>query len=149
MLFKSNRMLIFDFVKIMRNIFALALSLSFFISVSGVNVYKHYCGDFLEGISIYFQTNPCGDEGGEDACSKDKAAACCDDEIEYHQLDVDLVRAQKTWLDFSLTFQLIDFGIAKELVLNTSNSINKAKRAPPNIVKIPIYKKLNRYTFYA
>lgn len=65
---------------------------AFLGSTLGVSVYKHYCGEFLEGVSLYFQTNPCADEGGEDACQQGKQMDCCDDETEFHQLKVNLIK---------------------------------------------------------
>jgi hypothetical protein len=136
-------------VKKFSYIFSLTIAFVFLLSVSGINVYKHYCGDFLAETSIYIQTNPCADEGGEDACSKGKAKSCCDDEVEFLQLDVDLVQSQNQKVDFNSHNYIIEF--VESISLNNKKNISlesDRKRAPPLISEEPIYKRLNRFTFY-
>lgn len=142
-------MCIFETVKIFKHILSLTLAFTFFLSVSGINVYKHYCGDFLEEVSVYIQSNPCADEGGEDACSKDKETDCCDDEVEFLQLDIDLVQAQSQKVEFSNNQLTLVLFAAIPMAKESSNQMESiSERAPPNFHKIPIYKRLSRYTLY-
>jgi len=79
------------------------LLLGFLSSTTGINVYKHYCGDFLAEISFFVKSNPCADENGEESCSADKGMDCCEDESEFYQLDTQLIKQTNTYEDLVLT----------------------------------------------
>lgn len=136
-------------MKILKHIISLSLALVLFVSVSGINVYKHYCGDFLEEVSVYIQSNPCADEGGEDVCSMGKETSCCDDEIEFHQLDITLQQNQVEKIEFNVNQQIVELFTeipsANELDLELRS---ESERAPPDLFKEPLFKTLNQYLFY-
>lgn len=139
----------FDLVKILKHIISLLLALILFVSVSGVNVYKHYCGDFIREISIYIQSNPCSDEGGEDVCSMGKKASCCDDEVEYHQLDITLQQGQIQKIEFDINHQIVELFAQLPLTTKSESQLDfRIERPPPDLVKIPLFKTLNQYLFY-
>ena len=54
-------------------------------STFSFTVAKHYCGDFLVGVSYFGETKSCADELGEDDCDSPeviKKKNCCKDEVE-------------------------------------------------------------------
>lgn len=128
---------------------SLLLMLVLIGTTSGISVYKHYCGDLLEEISIFIQSNPCSDEGGEAACSAGKEMNCCDNETEYYQLEVDLVKTSQHQINFRITPQIILFGLAQNhlFFIEESKSLNYLE-LPPIISDIPLYKQLKQFTFY-
>lgn len=132
----------------LKSLFTLSLLTAFLASTLGIQVYKHYCGDYLAEISVYVQSNPCADEGGEDACSKGKTKSCCDDETEYYQLKIDLIKAsQKDQLSKfipSESLLLSDYLYAKE----QSKELLVQNVRPPPENKIPLYKELQRLLYY-
>ncbi len=111
-------------------------------------MFKHYCGDYLAEVSVYVQSNPCADEGGEDVCSKGKKKSCCDDETEFYQLKIDLIKhSQKD--------QLSNFLMVEEVLLSDQQTAYKQLKfeaflqaRPPPLNKIPLYKKLKRLVYY-
>ena len=133
----------------LKQIISFSLAFIFFLSVSGINVYKHYCGNLLEEISVYIQSNPCADEGGEDACSKGKASSCCDDDVEFYQLDITLHSSTSKDIKFQKIQSVIKLfaKVPFKNIQDVEGNIRK-ERAPPNLSFPPIYKRLSRYTFY-
>jgi len=117
-------------------------------TTSGVSVYKHYCGDFLAEISIFIQSNPCSDENGEDACTVNKEMECCDDETDFYQLEIDLVKTSLNKINFSLNHGFTLLGHINKL--DTKDEIAELSylERPPPIYRIPIYKELQRFTLY-
>lgn len=135
-------------MKALKSLFTLFLLFSFLSSTLGIQVYKHYCGDFLAEISVYIQSNPCADEGGEDACSKGKEMSCCDDETEFYQLDVDLIKQSQEQQKLEFTaLQHVQIFESSEDLMEQEWDLNYLSRPPP-LSKVPIYKKLQRYTYY-
>jgi hypothetical protein len=135
-------------VKALKSSVVLFLMCSFLSSTLGVNVYKHYCGDLLEGISVFIQSNPCADEGGEEACTAGKETDCCEDETEYYQLDIELVTQQvqqlssKQFLAFTqLLYLYSPFGS------NSPTSSEFGDEPPPQIRK-DLYQKYEQLIFY-
>ena len=135
-------------MKALKSLFTFLLLFSFLSSTLGIQVHKHYCGDFLAAISVYFQSNPCADESGEDACSKEKKMACCNDETEFYQLDVDLIKqAQQQKLSLQTPSIVLESPeIIEEAV--ERNRVELYLSRPPPWLKIPLFKKFQRLTYY-
>ncbi|MBL4709324.1 MAG: hypothetical protein JKY48_12885 [Flavobacteriales bacterium] len=114
-------------------------------TTSGISIYKHYCGDFLEEISIFIQSNSCADESGEDTCSAGKEMSCCDIETEYYQLEIDLVKTTPRQISFEITHQIILFRLDQESIIVKEPSNLEDLHI---IEGVPIYKKLKRLTLY-
>lgn len=135
-------------MKALKSILTLLLLLVFLGTTVGIQVNKHYCGDFLQSISLYVQLNPCADEGGEDACSRDKAPSCCDDETEFHQLKIDVIKQSVLQQDFNLQFSNVIFYTSNFFKLQRETEVVTLLAQPPPISPIPIYKRLKRLTYY-
>lgn len=141
-------MLNFTEVKALKPFFTLLMLTAFLGSTMGVNVYKHYCGELLEGISLYIQTNPCAEEGGEDACSANNEDECCDDEFNFYQLDLDFIQSNSSKIKMVLSkvailrIEKIQFSPILE-----SKKL-KIEGIPPPMRKIPIYKLNQKLVFY-
>lgn len=137
-------------MKKLSRIFSFIILLSFLSAVLGVQVYKHYCGDFLAEVSLYFQSNPCADEGGEEACSKGKVDSCCDDEFQYLQLDVDLQKTNIQRLDFDELASNSILPLVSKLIvhLESKEHENVEFEEPPELNQAPLYRLFNRYTLY-
>ena len=135
-------------MKVLKTFLTFSLVLAFLGSTLGVQVYKHYCGDFLAEVSLYMQTASCAVEGGEEACSKDKSTSCCDDETEFYQLTIDLIKHQQVEQNFSY-FPVSVILIAKHFIISDDKeSLLVLLAKPPPIDGIPLYKKLQRLTYY-
>ena len=136
-------------VKMMKQGFTFLLAFSLFFSVSGINVYKHYCGDFLANISFYISADPCSPNDMEESCSKEKEKSYCDDEFEFHHLDITLNFHKLNQVDFALSsFNLIStatFDVEPKIITLQSNSI---RQKPPNLNTLPLYKRFKQFTFY-
>lgn len=56
----------------------------------GIQVYKHYCGEYLAAISVFHKSS-CGDTSNEaESCAMQSEKSCCEDEMHFVQLDTDL-----------------------------------------------------------
>lgn len=110
----------------------------------GVQVYKHYCGEFLESVDLFLPSDNCGDE--EDSCTA-KKMSCCDDEVEVHQLKVDFVKTQKQVLKRMPPAVVVI--LYTTLIEDKEVSSYTAGYTAFHIPDIPIYKRLQRYTLYA
>lgn len=115
----------------------------------GVNVYKHYCGELLEGISLFVQFNPCADEGGEDACSAGKEDSCCADETEFYQLDVKLLKQQQTEKITPKQMISLKLFVHADIKLDRNNQVSIILRdeSPPKW-KEPLYRQFRQLIFY-
>jgi len=135
-------------VKFFKGLLSVFLVVCFLSSAVGISVYKHYCGDFLAEISLYVQSNPCADEGGEDACNKGKEMDCCDDETEFYRLQLDSVKP--TIVDLKIQFvpkkYLVLFTPQPTQLVDQVQTGFSLKEKPTE--KIPIYKRLHRFTLY-
>lgn len=121
---------------------------SFLSSTLGVNVYKHYCGDLLEGISVFIQSNPCTDEGGEEACSAGKETDCCEDETEYYQLDIELVTQQVQQLSSKKSVAFIQLLYCCSCFESDYQISNEFGEEPPRQIRSNLYQKYERLIFY-
>ncbi|MAY83000.1 MAG: hypothetical protein CMP59_02620 [Flavobacteriales bacterium] len=132
-------------MKKLKSIFSILVLLSLLLSTTGISVYKHYCGDFLASLSLYSPTDGCGDED-EKGCDESKMD-CCDDETEFYQAELDLIKHEKT--AFAFNFFTLPFESATKLDLYkaTSSAIQINDRGPP-ITKKPLYITLSRLTYY-
>ena len=131
-----------------KSFISVSLIIAFIGSIVGIQVYKHYCGNLLEDVSIYFQSNPCQDEGGEDACSKGKADSCCDDETEFYQLKIDLIKhTENNKIQNYFVLAQPIFG-DPSLIIERNSEVKLFQARPPPDKKVPIYKRLLRFTYY-
>ena len=121
---------------------------SFLSSTLGVNVYKHYCGDLLEGISVFIQSNSCADEVGEEACSAGKETDCCEDETEYYQLDIELVTQQVQQFSSKKSVAFIQLFYASSRFELDSPTSSEFVDAPPPHIRNDLYQKYERLIFY-
>ncbi|WP_299617362.1 hypothetical protein [uncultured Tenacibaculum sp.] len=63
---------------------SILLALLVLLSTFSFTVKKHYCGEFLVGVSYFGGDQGCGDEAGEEDCDDPqiiKKKNCCKDEI--------------------------------------------------------------------
>jgi hypothetical protein len=134
----------------LKRIFSICLLLVFFLSTSGLSVYKHYCGEFLASTSFFHKSNPCTDESG-DSCEMQKEMDCCEDEFQFIQLDLDLQKQAPVNYDFSKVsllgfLELPSLNLLEEL---ESDGVVPSGHSPPLIVdKLPLYKQYQRLTYY-
>tara|TARA_B100001109_G_C18862293_1_gene474731 strand:+ start:3719 stop:4129 length:411 start_codon:yes stop_codon:yes gene_type:complete len=132
-----------------KRFFSFLLSLVFLLSTTGISVYKHYCGDFLEGISIYHQDNPCIDDNESDGCSMGSAMSCCSDDMEFYQLTVDLHKVSNQKIEFDLqAFEVLNTLLLPVLV-EEDEKILDIQKAPPELYELPIYKQNQQLIFYS
>ena len=122
--------------------------LSFLSSTTGVNIYKHYCGDFLEGISIYVKGNPCEDEGGESMCSQGKETDCCEDETEFYQLETDLFKQQSNTKNFETQPVLVELKYALSVVEEVEDKSYLNLDIPKSKYQNPLYQEFQQLVFY-
>ena len=135
-------------MKKLQSILSLVLLLGFLSSTTGINVYKHYCGDFLAEISFFVKSNPCADENGEESCSASKETDFCEDESEFYQLDTQLIKESYGYQKIELTpFQL---ELVSELfIVAESASVETEIYVPPPLInKEPLYQKNQQLVFY-
>ncbi len=128
------------------------LLLTFFVgSISGFQLYAHYCGDLLAELSLMV-SNHCEDETTH--CETEEAMECCleeqdcDDEAYFVQLDIDLQTPKV--LEFSFDLEALNVEHVLEIpvdkIVEESDVHNYV--SPPLNYKVPIYKSLSRLTFY-
>ncbi|CAL2057229.1 HYC_CC_PP family protein [Tenacibaculum sp. 190524A05c] len=70
---------------VLTKISSFVLALLVLFSTFSFTVAKHYCGDFLVGVSYFGDAKNCADELGEDDCDSPqviKKKNCCKDEVE-------------------------------------------------------------------
>lgn len=135
-------------MKVLKSVITVIVLLAFVGSTSGVQVYKHYCGDFLEAISVYIEANPCEGEGGEAMCSQGKTTSCCDDETEFYQLEVDFIKHSSNQQEFKIFPTLLSLN-NEELIDFSEKKVHLILLAkPPPVKPVPIYKQLSQFIFY-
>jgi hypothetical protein len=133
-------------VKVLTKIFSISLLLIFLLSILGVQINKHYCGDFLAEVGVYFHPDSCSKMNLQDSCYA-KKKSCCNDEEEIYQLDIDLIkqsqeRQQIKWYSILLDSFIINTFEEGEL------QVPGIKEVYPPPLKIPLYKQYSRYTYY-
>ena len=120
----------------------------FLSSTTGINVYKHYCGEFLAEVSFFVKSNPCADESGEDTCSASKEMDCCEDETEFYQLDTQLIKQSNAYEGLELgpiQVQLIQSTLT---VLEESETLISLYEPPPPRYNNPLYQQFQQLIFY-
>lgn len=135
-------------MKKIRSVLSLLLLFGFLSSTTGINVYKHYCGDLLEGVSFFVKSNPCADEGGEDACSAGKEMDCCEDETDFYQLDTQLIKQTNSLDDLFLEpveIQLINYTFS---IYEGESDFELNSELPPPKYNSPLYKEFQQFVFY-
>ena len=132
-----------------KRFFSFLLALVFLLSTTGISVYKHYCGDFLEGISIYHQDNPCMDDSESDGCDMGSAMSCCSDDMEFYQLSVDLHKVSNQKIEFDLNHFVVLQSIVLPKLIEERETILRQEKAPPELYKLPIYKQNQQLIFYS
>lgn len=133
---------------ILRKIFALVFLLTFLSSTAGIQVYKHYCGDYLAAISLFHESS-CGDQEEEESCKMQSEKSCCEDEFQFLQIDTDLLSqsTQKLSQEKQLLIAVLAVHVFKLEQLNDDLIVSNYE-PPPERQKIPIYKRLMRLTYY-
>lgn len=117
--------------------------------MAGIQVHKHYCGGYLAEMSLYLASNPCADEQGEATCHKKQKKKCCDDEVEFSQLDLDFLSKHKNEIQRNSAALLATFSenfsiSCKQL---ESNAITQY-RAPPEALKKKLFLLHQNWTYY-
>ena len=83
----------------------IALAALLLVSSAGANVSTHLCGGVAVEWSVYVVAEDCGMGEGRVSAARDGAepiaepSPCCEDELTYHQLDVDQQDADAPALD--------------------------------------------------
>ncbi len=135
-------------MKRVQALLSLLLLFGFLSSTMGINVYKHFCGDLLEDVSFFVKSNPCADEGGEDACNAGKEMDCCKDQTEFYQLDVQLIKQSNNQEDFSVApieIELISLSLSD---LEVNEQTFGFDELPPPKYNNPLYRQFQRLLFY-
>jgi len=134
-------------VKQCRIILSALLLLSILFSTNGIAVYKHYCGDFLANLSLFTPGHGCGDEEAE-GCDMDNAGMdCCEDETEFYQAELDLIKQEQSAFAFSFFTLSIESAKDVSLFKTFSGTINLTDRGPPDLIR-PLYIRFSRLTYY-
>jgi len=74
----------------------IAMALLLMISITGLTIHKHYCGDELTNISIFVNTSDC----------QENSCAHCEDETLICKIDVDLFSANTQELPENTSFEI-------------------------------------------
>lgn len=135
-------------MKLIRNIFSITLLLAFLSNTIGIQVYKHYCGDYLAAISLFHESS-CGDQEEEESCKMQSEKNCCEDDFQFFKVDTDLANQstqklsqEKQFLNAVLAYHLF------KLELSSDEFVVFNYEPPPEQHKVPIYKRLMRLTYY-
>lgn len=100
------------------------------LSTTGISVYKHYCGDFLASLSFYTPAESCSDMA-EESCDIQKMD-CCEDESEFYQADLDLIKNEVEQIHFSFySLTITSFDLSPTLA-DSDNLKSRNYRAPPS-----------------
>lgn len=99
------------------------------LSTAGVSVYKHYCGDFLASLSFYTPAESCSDMAIE-GCEM-KKMDCCDDESEFYQADLDLIKKDAEQYRFSFFELKLYSSNQLASAINSNQLSQKNYRGPP------------------
>ncbi|MFT6165902.1 MAG: hypothetical protein ACJAV5_000759 [Vicingaceae bacterium] len=135
-------------MKKLQSFLSLLLLFGFLSSTTGINVYKHYCGDFLAEISFFVKSNPCADESGEDTCSVGKEMDCCEDESEFYQLDTQLIKQSSTYEGLELSPSQIHL-FHSVLTIPKQREIEISLYEPPPLLyNNHLYQEFHQLIFY-
>lgn len=137
----------------MKRLFVIPVMILYLLSVSGVLISLHYCGQTLENWSVYADVGGCEDE---ENCIEEPGAAdeCCNNKTVASKVSHDQHLAET--LKFNISAELSDY-IAPNLYATTTEWLvgnDKAKvpylsNAPPGLWQyIPLYKLHSRLTYY-
>lgn len=137
----------------MKRLFVIPMMILYLLSVSGVLISLHYCGQTLENWSVYADVGGCEDEEG---CVEDPGAAdeCCNNKTVASKVSHDQHLAES--LKFKISAALSDH-IAPTLlatathwfVSNDNAKVPYFSNAPPGLWQyIPLYKLHSRLTYY-
>lgn len=118
-------------------------------STLGVNVYKHYCGDFLKDFSFIIQPSSCIDESSEESCMSKSNMDCCDDETDFYQLDVKFIKNNQDHIKLIPSFAIAFIQEFQNLNKIETGFSNTKLWPPPILKEIPFYKKYNQRILYA
>jgi hypothetical protein len=136
-------------VKLLRSTIAISLLFAFLSSTVGIQLYKHYCGDYLAAVSLFHKSS-CGEvESEEESCKMQKEKSCCEDEFHYLQLDTELANHIYQGLSFEqIAIAKTLFNDTFDLSLFIEGLEIEIHKDPPERHKLPLYKRLNRLTYY-
>lgn len=140
-------------MKLLKSIFSIFVLLAFLLSTIGIQLNKHYCGGLLAGINLYFPAPSCSDLGEGSSCSKESMEmSCCDDEVEFHQLDLELFHSTGKVEQFSKvsSFDFTPFQTDFSTLFegNNDEGVHILERPPPELSSIPLFKKHHQFIFY-
>lgn len=113
-------------------IFSISLALLVLFSTVSFTIEKHYCGDTLVDVSIFFEAETCGMERKDVLVKK----SCCDDEVDIVEGQDELKISSFEDLGFEQQHFLVAF---KYAYINGFESLSKEaiphkEYAPPNLV---------------
>ena len=132
----------------LKSLISLLLLFGFLSSVTGINVYKHYCGDFLADISFFIKSNPCADENGEDSCSVGKDVSCCEDETEFYQLDTELFKQQSSTEKYEMQPVEVELRYVLAVTQELEKKTHQELDPPPPKYQNPLYQQFQQLIFY-
>lgn len=133
----------FCFVKQHVRTYLLGLIALFFISTTGVTVYKHYCSHGDASYHVFLDVNHncepkevveehhscCGNEESKDDFQLSEE--CCTSAVDFYQIDTDLINND---VDIAVeNFYVSTISIPNTLVLPKLKKITTANKAPPSL----------------
>ena len=134
--------------KLIKKVFSFFPIVAILFANTGLSVYKHYCGPYLAEISFFSSTAGCEMEDMETDCESSKKKKCCQDEHDFHHLDIDLRKESFAQISFELFSIQLENKVEEEFSLQQEIQETKPGRPPPASKRLPIYKRYNRLIYY-
>ena len=85
----------------------IAMALLLMISITGLTIHKHYCGDELTNVSIFVDTSDC----------QESSCAHCEDETINCKMDVDIFSADVLELPENTPLQIVVVILPQSILL--------------------------------
>ncbi len=108
----------------------IAISFLLLAATTGILVSKHYCGDFMVGISLFDEADSC--------CDSD---SCCHNETDFYQLDEDFSVSSEAGVPGTVALSLLssftnDAATPSWIHTTRTNITDKQSVPPPKIQTI-------------
>jgi len=95
----------------------IAMALLLMVSITGLTIHKHYCGDELTSISIFVDTSDC----------QESSCAHCEDETLSCKMDVDLLSADAQELPENTPLQIAVAILPQSILLTEPSVVQSAQ----------------------